>query len=478
MKTKRILSTFLAAVMMITMLAACGAADATKEFFALNDALSDIRSGTFHEEVTVTVPKELSNNAILNAIGLPMDNLDKDITIDAELDMSINCKTKEAEISFEGAYNGKKPMKVTTVYLKDETAYVNVVELIDFIQNGLEMGDALGIPSEGWKEQLDEQLEGMDYVLIPIETSMTGATKDIDLWDLVEGEGGSELVSLLNDALKASAKDNKLVAVTEESEAKYYTFSISNETLTPAAASMLDYLREHEDDFFDAVNAFMKDIGTDEIPDDQRPSDDDWDELKESVNDIDAPDFSFSYGLRYDKKDKEYFHIFELDTPYKRAPIIRCSSCGLKSYETSSSEYIREVGALVEDWEDNFDCDESGISEIIAVLEGLKDQCQESYDNIPEQLQEGSTGELLQNRIDNLGDVISELEGISYEECRDDAGSELAGDFPEEYDPDDERCEEFDDEEQWKAAYEERMDEETERAFSDKISDALSQLEY
>ena len=315
MKTKRILSTFLAAVMMITMLAACGAADATKEFFALNDALRDIRSGTFHEEVTITVPKELSNNAILNAIGLPMDNLDKDITIDAELDMSINCKKKEAEISFEGAYNGKKPMKVTTVYLKDETAYVNVVELVDFIQNGLDMGDALGIPSEDWKEQLDAQLEGMDYVLIPIETSTSGATKDMDLWDLIEGEGGSELVSLLNDALKSSSKDNKLVAVTEESDAKYYTLSISNETLAPAAVSTLDYLQEHEDNFFDAINAFMENIGADTIPDGQRPSDDDWDELRESVNDIEVPDFSFSYGLHYDKKDKKYSHILELDIP-------------------------------------------------------------------------------------------------------------------------------------------------------------------
>jgi hypothetical protein len=59
---------------------------------------------------------------------------------------------------------------------------------------------------------------------------------------------------------------------------------------------------------------------------------------------------------------------------------------------------------------------ESEIEEIRSDLEQLKDDTQEKLDNMPEGLQQGDTGQLLQERIDNLDGLISELEGIDFQE--------------------------------------------------------------
>jgi len=58
--------------------------------------------------------------------------------------------------------------------------------------------------------------------------------------------------------------------------------------------------------------------------------------------------------------------------------------------------------------------------DIVSALEELRDQCQESLDNMPEGLQEGPTGEMLQNRIDGLESAISEFEDIDMDEPTED----------------------------------------------------------
>jgi len=55
---------------------------------------------------------------------------------------------------------------------------------------------------------------------------------------------------------------------------------------------------------------------------------------------------------------------------------------------------------------------EAGIEEIREELENLRDETQEKLDNMPYQLQEAPTGQLLQGRIESLEEMISELEGI------------------------------------------------------------------
>lgn len=61
-------------------------------------------------------------------------------------------------------------------------------------------------------------------------------------------------------------------------------------------------------------------------------------------------------------------------------------------------------------------------NDIIGELESLRDETQGSLENMPEGLQQGDTGQMLQERIDALEGAISELEGIDldYEEPDDD----------------------------------------------------------
>jgi hypothetical protein len=50
------------------------------------------------------------------------------------------------------------------------------------------------------------------------------------------------------------------------------------------------------------------------------------------------------------------------------------------------------------------------LSNFRAELEQIRDEEQDSFDNMPESLQEGERGEKSQNAIDNLDNAISELE--------------------------------------------------------------------
>lgn len=105
-------------------------------------------------------------------------------------------------------------------------------------------------------------------------------------------------------------------------------------------------------------------------------------------------------------------------TPFRRSPVIRCTKCGLRSWELSSSEYVQNVGRVCECWEEDYELGADTAEEIVAELIVIQDMCQDSLDNMPEGLQEGDTGQLLQERIDNLDSAISDLEAIDYEDIK------------------------------------------------------------
>jgi len=65
------------------------------------------------------------------------------------------------------------------------------------------------------------------------------------------------------------------------------------------------------------------------------------------------------------------------------------------------------------------------IDDIKAEIEVLSDECQNSLDNMPEQLQQAPSGEMLQNRIDELSSMVSDLENIDVEVDDDLKGDEL-----------------------------------------------------
>lgn len=99
---------------------------------------------------------------------------------------------------------------------------------------------------------------------------------------------------------------------------------------------------------------------------------------------------------------------------FRMPPIVRCTKCGLKGYEVTTSEYVQNVGRIVEDWQEDFSV-EDGVWEWISQnLEEIKETCEESLENIPEQLRDADAGSLLQERIDGLESAIYELDSGSW----------------------------------------------------------------
>jgi hypothetical protein len=68
---------------------------------------------------------------------------------------------------------------------------------------------------------------------------------------------------------------------------------------------------------------------------------------------------------------------------------------------------------------------ESDVQSIIDSLENLRSECEDKLSNMPEQLQSAPTGEMLQNRIDSVQEMIDELEGIDKEVDEEDIKSNV-----------------------------------------------------
>jgi len=55
---------------------------------------------------------------------------------------------------------------------------------------------------------------------------------------------------------------------------------------------------------------------------------------------------------------------------------------------------------------------EDEVSIIVSNIDDLKEECEEKLSNMPEQLQDGDVGQLLQERIDTLEDWSSNIQGV------------------------------------------------------------------
>lgn len=179
---------------------------------------------------------------------------------------------------------------------------------------------------------------------------------------------------------------------------------------------------------------------------------------------------------RKEHKCSKCGNIIKVGEPYKKGvinfhpDIIRCVNCGLKSWEVTTSDYCKEVGCICEEWSENYGCDETTSGQIVETLNDLLSQCQESLENMPENLKESSsTGELLQTRIEQLEEAVNELEQIDTDSLRREA---------EESATDEVDREEFDSDEEHEAAIDERTQELFEEALTDAIEEAISSLEY
>lgn len=88
-----------------------------------------------------------------------------------------------------------------------------------------------------------------------------------------------------------------------------------------------------------------------------------------------------------------------------------------KTSQLTQSEFLSQIYDVDEriqsmGIETNF---ESEVSEIIDELNSLRDETEEKLYNMPEQLQDAPTGELLQNRVDEVQQMIDDLECIDTE---------------------------------------------------------------
>lgn len=107
-------------------------------------------------------------------------------------------------------------------------------------------------------------------------------------------------------------------------------------------------------------------------------------------------------------------------------PIIRCMKCGLRPYEVTTSEYIQNVGRIVEDWHLDYDIADGVWDDIADQLEEIRQECEEKLYNMPEQLWEAEAGALLQERMETLETAISDLQSQSMEDFLNDGYNNLS----------------------------------------------------
>lgn len=137
--------------------------------------------------------------------------------------------------------------------------------------------------------------------------------------------------------------------------------------------------------------------------------------------------------VKIDKSRKEFRcskcgEVIPIGSAYYRGKlnfahdIIRCSKCRLQRWEVTTSDYKLSVGNIVYNWREDFGVSEDVIEQIADELESIRDDLQDRLDNMPEGLQEGDAGQILQDRIDCLEYAIDELYNIDV----DDIKSEIA----------------------------------------------------
>lgn len=95
-------------------------------------------------------------------------------------------------------------------------------------------------------------------------------------------------------------------------------------------------------------------------------------------------------------------------TPPKRSQLTQSSFLSqLYDLQDGMQERLQNV---------SLDTIQDVVTDLVDELQAMLDECQDSLDNMPEHLQEASSsGELLQERIDNLESWITDLENIDLE---------------------------------------------------------------
>ena len=148
----------------------------------------------------------------------------------------------------------------------------------------------------------------------------------------------------------------------------------------------------------------------------------------------------------------------------------RFSKTQPKASDLTQSEYWSAIYGIQEDVDgadEAFDDLESFREDVAQRVRELGEECREKFDNLPEGFQQGSTGELLEQRADSCEGAADEIEGLSVPEIDDFDGVD---DILEE--PDEGTTERA----TWDDALEEWKNEKS-AEFIDEIRDILSNIE-
>jgi len=165
-----------------------------------------------------------------------------------------------------------------------------------------------------------------------------------------------------------------------------------------------------------------------------------------SIGDIKMPRVIHVKAARKDnpacKKGESYYHwSFRYGGKHYSKTYPRQS-------QLTQSDFLSQAYSIqerIEDWDYELDANtshedtvadikeqaESFLEEVVSEVEELANECEEKRDNMPEGLQEGPTGELLEGRASSCEEWASNLESVDIEECEGEGTDE--DDTAEEY---------------------------------------------
>lgn len=114
-----------------------------------------------------------------------------------------------------------------------------------------------------------------------------------------------------------------------------------------------------------------------------------------------------AYGIS--KGDTYYYYYTKIRQ--QRGGIVKRSLTPFKPSDLTTSEYLGTLFSIREAWEES----DQGIDDIEAAkteLETLQEETSDKFENMPEGLQMGDTGQLLEARRDSLEEAINELDTL------------------------------------------------------------------
>jgi len=90
-----------------------------------------------------------------------------------------------------------------------------------------------------------------------------------------------------------------------------------------------------------------------------------------------------------------------------------------RTSQCTQSEFFSAVYALQEEMEGAIASDQADLESLrdewVGQAQEIGEECREKFDNMPEGLQQGDTGQLLEERADAMESWASELEGVDLE---------------------------------------------------------------